>query len=601
MDKIFWNLVDKFYGSFTIDFLEIEEKEIDPIIKLNNKNYLTKAITIKNCVFHNDLILNKIDIGFGIRFIKCQFDKNVIIQEVIASGIHEPFNADNANILFDDCNINGDIIIENTNLQQSLLFTNCKNINKIHINSSKIDSIVIEDSTLNIIDVEHLETRLGLRINKSTLKKWGQYWDVNSKEGGLAFIESVFEKHQSIGGGKQLSISINNSILNDKINISGVNTNDVTLYTNKFEDGVVIEKEVDTEQGKMISNIKNLYIRNCNFVGDFEITSDKKIANAKIFPEKLNINCSALSKGNMNIVNSAIGEIKLEGINNSSSISFNDCSTNKLNVRDFINQGQLFFTDFKAIENKDSLIIINKTYLGKTFFSNCNFSSFNNVQIKHSILTEINSSLVNWFDYKNLNQTSTFFEKYFFVDKDIQLKKSNFNKRGWYRSKTNRDVFRQLKFAMQKQGDLVQSLYFKTLELKAYREEIGYYKWDKQIGTRVMLAMNQSNDFGLNWTRPIFLLLFLTLIFWIIISLGVSSAFSFYPSFKFESIKLTLLYLSNELDSLPLLLNPIRKLSEIYNLKNNPSFLVSTIDYLHRIVLSYLIFQTVSAFRKYLK
>jgi hypothetical protein len=152
-----------------------------------------------------------------------------------------------------------------------------------------------------------------------------------------------------------------------------------------------------------------------------------------------------------------------------------------------------------------------------------------------------------------------------------------------------RDVYRQLKFAMEKQGDHFNRLRFRRSELSAYRSELRLRSFkERPTGDHAIMIFGWANDYGFNWIRP-----FLLIIGWVFISYLV----------------LALLltghvngdYLISNTYNIFNLLNPAHKISELFDIgtRLQPSFWFYAWDFLERLLLSLLLFQLVTAFRKY--
>jgi hypothetical protein len=171
----------------------------------------------------------------------------------------------------------------------------------------------------------------------------------------------------------------------------------------------------------------------------------------------------------------------------------------------------------------------------------------------------------------------------------------------WRRTK---EIYRQLKYALEKQGNRISSLRFKALEMKTYKQETFIkVKWYKRIFNvdRFVLWVGQSNDFGMNWLKPVLLAIGFSLLFHFLIIVGISDKLTYSPNLSFQSIETTWNVYRENLSSLPQLMNPTHLLSRIYPNNSNLNFNVHLLDYLLKVILAFFIFQTVSAFRKYVK
>lgn len=127
-------------------------------------------------------------------------------------------------------------------------------------------------------------------------------------------------------------------------------------------------------------------------------------------------------------------------------------------------------------------------------------------------------------------------------------------------------------------------------------------KWE-EIGNRAILTLNHlSNNFGQNWLRPALLCYMSTCFFYVLITISNETTLSFYPAKTFGEAAHTLKLLYSNIHQTFLMLDPTSKLSEVLSIPNKK---INTSVYfwffVQKITLTYLIFQTISAFRKYLK
>jgi len=216
------------------------------------------------------------------------------------------------------------------------------------------------------------------------------------------------------------------------------------------------------------------------------------------------------------------------------------------------------------------------SHLGRTNFTSFSFEGFENIEINDSNFSEIITANVRWFDPEKILKKS----------KDCK----DFG--------GNRDLFRQLKYSMFKQGDRVQALFFKRYEMQALRKQLLLMKG--HTGEKAMLWMNGSNDHGQNWIKPMVLGLIFTGIFYVFFIISTAPELTNTFSFSIVNLVSTVnVILKYALVALKFL-NPTHTYSSLgTDIRDN--FLGNLFDIIQRIVISYFIFQTISAFRKYIK
>lgn len=232
---------------------------------------------------------------------------------------------------------------------------------------------------------------------------------------------------------------------------------------------------------------------------------------------------------------------------------------------------------------------------GKVDFTNLLFS--NDSHIVSSKLTGITYQSCRWFDSLRSDSNTSH-------DRDLL-----------------RDTFRQLKIVAEKNGDRIQAVKFRRAEyvleekkssfvavLKKFLLSLPPWKqnsikeaWVTLLDKSILFLNEISNDFGNDWLRPI-LLIFLVLnpisfFFYVII---FSQKLTYYGSFDLsllvsECLNMKFIYFK--------LMNPTLSASAYMGdlVKIQPSFAISCLEFLHKTLLAFLLVQSVSAFRKYIR
>jgi hypothetical protein len=163
-----------------------------------------------------------------------------------------------------------------------------------------------------------------------------------------------------------------------------------------------------------------------------------------------------------------------------------------------------------------------------------------------------------------------------------------------------KELYRQLKFAMERQGDQVSRLEFKRNELNCYRLELKQFGLFYKVSDQLILWLNQSNDYGFNWLKPSLLLFVFTLIIYILMAIGINPDINW--SFDPDNFESTIQNLNKGLYNYFTLLNPAHRITDLFLDIDRSNFgsWFYFIDFLSRIIVSYLLFQTITAFRKYI-
>lgn len=228
-----------------------------------------------------------------------------------------------------------------------------------------------------------------------------------------------------------------------------------------------------------------------------------------------------------------------------------------------INSGKnLFIRRIYPVSKASEFYILN-TDLREVIFRDCDFRPFKYLKIKNSHLEDIKSENMHWFrKVVNWNE-----------EEDIIS-------------------YRQLKAAMMNQHDKVSEIYFRSKEMDAY---LKWLKFRENKSEWLLLQANKcSNQHGQSWIKGIKFTLVTSLLFYIIYLFSLKK----YP-YEFGWQNLDSLF--NAISYF------IGNYSKFFIITHNFDFMPNSlprgisylIDTLSRIVISYGIYQTVQAFRKY--
>mgnify|MGYP001396096755 CR=1 FL=1 len=154
------------------------------------------------------------------------------------------------------------------------------------------------------------------------------------------------------------------------------------------------------------------------------------------------------------------------------------------------------------------------------------------------------------------------------------------------------EAYRQLKYCAEDNKDKIQALIFKAYEIDAYQHTLS---WKKDFPDLLMLWLNKiSNNHGLSWNRGLLFTILCGLLFYLIFYVcydDLSYRMYFWGNF------IKYIWLFNGIDDLIQFL----KLPS-HTLGDSLIRLLGSICYIiGKILVAYGIFQTISAFRKYVK
>jgi len=110
------------------------------------------------------------------------------------------------------------------------------------------------------------------------------------------------------------------------------------------------------------------------------------------------------------------------------------------------------------------------------------------------------------------------------------------------------------------------------------------------------MTVNQINSYGMNWLKPLGLILIITFIAYLISLPMFSNKMTYALDSDFVSCRIYWDEFVNRLSTFAQMLNPARKFSATYG--DNVTTLLYFLDLFHRVVIGILIFQLIKAFRR---
>jgi hypothetical protein len=590
----------------------IEDMEIMDKVD-TQKNVIATGVIIKNCVFNEIVIFENVDFNYGIEFINCTFKKSLSINNCKSNNYDHEYNFDRCHIEFKNTKIEGLYFNGNNELERGVRISEKSIINRLQVRSiySKMGSFAINDSTIeNIFDVSQAKLINGLEVRKNCIINSKVRFE-NVTAGSITFTESTFNTDVHIFAGKIGSLIFNDGLFNDDLSITAVPiSGSMTIIGTEFKKSITFKLQDDTNN--KTGSLEHVYISSGKFNEQFVVNGSNETIN------KLIVDFSKQLEGALYFNSCNIQETKLSGDNHNGNIVFNHSNFNKLSFDFFSNYSTISIISAKAY-GENSELTIQHSNLGKSQFFNTFFNTFESISIYNSVLIDIVVANVKWFNDKNLNSKTAE------TSLDYTQKK---------------EIYRQIKFALERQGDRISSLKFKALEMNAYKKELfldiedkfensykknRLLKWLKissrfsknyvvklfyNIGllgrkilnnNRFILWLGQTNSFGQNWFKPVLFAVGFTIVFHFLIIVGVSDKLSYLPNFDTGSFLLTWNEYCGNINALPQLMNPVHILKRIFPDAKDISFSVYFLDYLLKIILAFFIYQVISAFRKYMK
>lgn len=555
---------------------DIFDKSINVVLPHTGEDSI---ISFHKCTFKSFIALQEVK-AKEISFIDCTFEKEFFL---IKSEI--------AIIGFTDCVFMVNIVLTGNNCSN---FTNLRkvktpelkvegNYHKFQIVSSNIENVNIKDINSNSAKKDSkIEFLIENEIRRVEIKPYSTYSHISFKGSSYdtIFLEGTF--NNQIVFDKNVvckDLFFESSTCNYRIDILEGNFQHIYFYRSLFT-GLVHVNDFDGDNIKDFSRdleIETLWFHSCTFDKDVAI-SLSKIKHLTVS----NNNFKQLFSFN-NYYN---GEIDEKGINDVVMVRINGTNRGTVVIERVyldielggINFGDVFIKDSKLysfflmdFDNKGSISL--KDVNGCEFFTIHNSNS-GHLKLVNADISKFNEVVIADSNIEGLETT-----KY---PKNIRSYSSN-PKVGYGLSNKSRNnsnlknIYNQLKQIAKNKGD-TQALYkYQSME----HEKL---LLSKRLGfDSILLSLNWlSNRNGKSWSRGVLFTLIISFLFYLAYSYSIES------DFDKESLKDYVLFIS----SFPKLsLDKFKEFDSVWY--------VSLIIWLSRIFISYGIYQTVSAFRKY--
>ena len=585
-----------------------------PTIDLKGNVYKAKYAIFNNIIFDGLVHFDSVNFSLGFEFEKCTFMEPFVLTNISASG-HDPvLNPNSENLVFKNCTFQQKVIIEgqNNRLERSLVFEECTFVKGIEI---QILNVSLEGLSFNKCTIKENFHLNNIHLNTS----------LTIRDCNVECLTTFFDIQ-----GEDISI-VGNNTFNDNVNINtcklksgiifndGVFKKDFWLYLIETkESGLNIinsyfEKSLKVfthwENQKPITGINKFYLNGCKFNDGFDVYGSQELFANKPIVEVIELVVSPDLKGNILFKDIDIGVLSIGGFNAVANIKFEHVDINQIKMKSFINNAGFIFSGVRVSDTtwfrdsnrnfvRDSAIYIDETNFGKAQFFMTDFSSFSKVAFHNNIVIDISTSMVKWFSPEQLDDGN---EKNNIIRLESALNQNDKiairNAKMILSNEYNRlkEIYRQLKIIARRQGDMPLSLYYKSLEMNCYRKQVNY-KSSRDWNELIILWSNQTNDFGQNWLKALGLFIIFSFISYVPIALVLNSAAVLDDCCKFGSMSLF-----ENIENWIIIMNPVHRISDLSTSVNPIPKSIFFWDFLSRIIVSYFIFQIVSAFRKFNK
>lgn len=546
---------------------------------------------IMNITFQELVIIKGVDIKSGLIFKGCNFMKGIVFNKVSSTSFNPEFNSYNASVLFSSCQ--GQFLkFENScDFERGVKVGKDSEIEHFNFQLSRVKSVGVAISDCKIKHIEVGQSLSAIRISDVEV---GGTIRISSCTGDISIINSKIIDSAAFWNIEcPNSFTLNHNTFEDTFDISASRIKGFFIHGDTFKRKGNFENR-DESNHDIVTSLNEVYITEANFIEGFEFDGMSKELISLTLPLSPNFT------GLLRFIGWKIKETKLSGINEGLKLVFKRISFKRLIFIDFSNAADVTFDSsgaenelFKVENDTECSIIASDSNFGPTRFNEFDFDSFDFINIINASFSDIIAINVNWFTEDKIQIESA------------EIKSSKNFKR-------KRELYRQIKQSLQSKGNQIDSLTFRAREMRAYRDELKAQEKenqeDKQNGKttkpdrnykwtdKLIMTVNQTNNYGLSWWKPVWIAALITLVFYIIQLPLFADEIEYSPACNFEEIKLTLSAFWNHFEVYWQMFNPARRFNSVYS--SNDAALLYFLDFLHRLILGVLIFQIIKAFRR---
>lgn len=481
-------------------------------------------------------------------------DKALSFHESIIHGFYLSQITPGTELDIDHCKTDGRLVFDKIKLHGTLCFSNCEIESFSKLTEIKASDLLWEDNKVsNFVTISSINI-----ANKFTLES---------------------------------------NLHSEYFRCAGINAGKIEIFENEFKKSFEIHLKDQGNTGNYGSigaiELEDQYHPNEIQLNFYGATVDKVL-----------VALNPGFKGVLDIFGGQVKELDLSGINYGN-ITIGSMDIGALKLNDLTNKGSFGISMLDTHKDDPSSIIIQGSDLGTATFSGIEFPLFAKLQIEDSFLSEIKYADIRWFDVGQLNA----------LDKrNLALQEK-------------RDIFRQLKLASEKQGDRIQSLAFKANEFRLHQKVLSDELWDQchsifdktfadehrvhfswsnftgRLGEQISLLFSRwTNDYGQNWLLPFVWTFLITALAYVAMIISITPTISWASWFGNDERQLLYTSFLHHSPAWPQLFNPARYLERIFSPELvNGNFPLRIIDLVHRVALGFLIYQIITAFRKYFK
>lgn len=477
--------------------MRVEKTRLDFDVIIDNKTARLPKIDFYDTSFSSGVWIEDIEMTGSVTFSYCRFEGGIHLTN-LSNKTGGPLK-----ITFTGCKLTGvSLSAIPVDSQISLIFVRSENTDPIGVSDSHLDllritqgtylDIFMSDSSIKEFDCENLTCR-SFELSAIVSKKISFIGITITQPNNIPFRLQFLETEK---------LHLTRIMCESDILIDKCMADDMQFHNCKGKARLMCNVVDDPR------SLAAILMTRCGFDGGIGLagtmsTGTKSKSDLGI----LEVRCDGNFRDRLTIENLDINTLNFSGFNSNCSIQVNSCRVHAFQFYDLINNNDLLLTNIQSLK-KDfpSRFVITESRLGKAHWYNVNLHSFDRIVYRDSDIAEMSVSHVTWFSGKQYSNQLK-------ITKGLSGEQKHELREQF---KRQRDLFRQLKVVMDRQGDKAYSLEFFKWEMWNYKKVV---KLRGTIWDRFVLLIGQTNDYGNNWIKPLAILGVLSFIIYIPIAL----------------------------------------------------------------------------------
>ena len=543
------------------------------IITKDNLNWESAAIS--NVTFKQPVIVSDVDIKSGLAFYNCNFLEGIFFKNVTCLNFDVLKSRVMSSLYFSQCKMRNFTLVQGCHFKRNVRIDNDSEVGEVKIANSEVEEIGFYFSkSKSILSFDVVNFTAGLKISNSTLLGTARF---ESHTGEISLVRSTFKKWVQIWNLTSRRLLYNYNTFDDTVKVTASRIASWTIIGDTFQKELKYE---NYDSGGQINecNLNELYISQAAFIEGADIRG------RGLTIDKITLPITADLKGVLRIQNWRVAELSISGINQNLKLLLCQMRIRTLKMIEFTNYADVTFERcqaenelFKTKQVDSSAIIMAHSDLGATRFTEMDFKSFSEINVENTSFDGIKCSNVTWFD-------------------DSQLVMGVYKNTTTKAHRTRREIYRQIKHSLKSQGNQIDSLLFQAREMRAHREELKSSN-NYGLNDKLIMTVNRTNNYGLDWFKPLWIIALITLGFYLIELPLFSDKLQYSIAPSAEDLEMTWNELYANFRVYWQMFNPARKFESVYG-ENRSAFLYF-LDLFHRLILGVFIFQIIRAFRKF--